>query len=73
MQMTEVFAEVEKESVAKSQQDLDMLVEWADCWQLQFNADKCAVLHLGQNNPKQTYSMKQHGTGKRVTLGASER
>ena len=47
MQMTEVFAEVEKESVAKSQQDLDMLVEWADCWQLQFNADKCAVLHLG--------------------------
>ena len=52
---TKVFAEVEKESVAKLQQDLDMLVEWADCWQLRFNADKCKVLHLGQKNPKQTY------------------
>ena len=47
-----VVAEVEKESVAKLQQDLDMLVEWADLWQLRFNADKCKVLHLGQNNPK---------------------
>ena len=54
-----VFAEVEMEIVAKLQQDLDMLVEWADCWQLWFNADKCKVLHLGQKNPKQTYSMKQ--------------
>ena len=68
-----VLAEVEKESVAKLQQDFDMLVEWADCWQLRFNADKCKVLHLGQNNPEQTYSMKQRGTGERVTLGTSER
>ena len=68
-----VLAEVEKESVAKLQQDFDMLVEWADCWQLRFNADKCKVLHLEQNNPEQTYSMKQHGTGERVTSGTSER
>ena len=47
-----VLAEVEKENVAKLQQDLDMLVEWADCWQLRFNADKYKVLHLGQNNPQ---------------------
>ena len=69
---TKAFAEVEKESVAKLQQDLDMLVEWAGCCQLRFNADKCKVLHLGQNNPEQTYSMKQRGTGERVTLGTSE-
>ena len=69
---TKVFVKVEKESIAKLQQDLDMLVEWADCWQLRFNADKCKVLHLGQNNPKQTYSMKQHCAGERVTLGTSE-
>ena len=31
---TKALAEVEKESVDKLQQDLDMLVEWADCWQL---------------------------------------
>ena len=69
---TKVFVKVEKGSIAKLQQDFDMLVEWADCWQLRFNADKCKLLHLGQNNPKQTYSMKQHGAGERVTLGTSE-
>jgi len=69
---TKAFAEVKKESVDKLQQDLDMLVEWADCWQLWFNVDKCKVLHLGQNNPEQTYSMKQRGAGERVTLGTSE-
>ena len=31
---TKALAEVEKESVAKLRQDLDILVEWADCWQL---------------------------------------
>ena len=46
-----------KDSVAKLQKDLDMLVEWADCWSLLFNVDKCKVLHLGQNNPKQIYSI----------------
>ena len=54
---TKVLAEVDKESVAKLQHDLDMLVEWADCWHLRFNAGRCKVLHLGQNNPKQTYSV----------------
>ena len=30
------------------------------------------MLHLGQNKPEQTYSMKQRGAGERVTLGTSE-
>ena len=30
------------------------------------------MLHLGQNKPEQTYSMKQRGVGERVTLGTSE-
>ena len=62
---TKVFAEVEKESVAKLQQNLDSLTDWADCWQLRFNADKCKVLHLGQNNSKHVCNTKTHGTGER--------
>ena len=38
---------------------------------MHFNADKCKVLHLGQNHPKHVYNMKTHGTGERVTLGVS--
>ena len=30
------------------QKDLDALVDWADTWQLCFNADKCKVLHMGK-------------------------
>ena len=30
------------------------------------------MLHLGQNKPEQTYSMKQRGAEERVTLGTSE-
>ena len=30
------------------------------------------MLHLGQNKPEHTYSMKQRGAGEGVTLGTSE-
>jgi hypothetical protein len=35
---------------AELKADLQRLVEWSEKWQLQFNADKCKVLHLGRNN-----------------------
>ena len=68
---TKVFAKIEKESVAKWQQDLDSLTDWADCCQLCSNAANCKVLDLGQNNPKHVYNMKTHGTWERVSIGAS--
>ena len=66
---TKVFAKVEKDSVALLQQDLDSLTGWADCWQLGFNKRK--ELNPEQNNPTYVYNMQTHGTGERVTLGAS--
>ena len=30
------------------QRDLDQLVNWADKWQLNFNVDKCKVMHIGR-------------------------
>ena len=54
---TKVFTEVEKESVAKLQQDLDSLTHYEDCRQQRFNADKCMVLHLEQNNPNHVHDI----------------
>ena len=42
---------------ASLQGDLDRVVEWAKKWKMEFNVDKCKVMHLGHNNPRGTYNM----------------
>ena len=65
MQMTQqFFSEAKKKCAAKLQEDLIDLVDWADTWQLRFNAETCKVIHKGRSNPGYTYNMKTHGTGK---------
>jgi hypothetical protein len=39
------------------QNDLNKLVEWADKWQMNFNVDKCTVVHLGCHNREYNYTM----------------
>jgi ribonuclease P/MRP protein subunit RPP40 len=38
-------------------QDLHKLEEWADKWQMQFNKDKCIVIHVGRANSKFEYTL----------------
>ena len=38
------------EEVLELQDDLNKLVHWANTWQMNFNIDKCAVMHIGHNN-----------------------
>lgn len=45
------------EGVQKLQQDLVKLGNWAENWQMSFNTDKCAVIHLGSENRKHQYSL----------------
>ena len=40
------------------QVDLDAALQWADEWQLTFNANKCKVLHIGRLNRHHVYTMK---------------
>jgi hypothetical protein len=39
------------------QQTLDELCRWAKLWGMQFNVDKCKIMHIGANNPKYVYTM----------------
>ena len=39
------------------QRDLNTVREWAIKWKMEFNVDKCKIMHLGKKNPKHTYNM----------------
>ena len=39
------------------QRDLDNIQDWARRWKMEFNVDKCKIMHLGSKNQKHTYTM----------------
>jgi ribonuclease P/MRP protein subunit RPP40 len=39
------------------QQDLDRLVKWSQQWQMKFNVEKCAVIHIGCKNKQYNYKL----------------
>ena len=64
--LVEIFADdakafhyiLSEEDCLKLQRTLNSLKEWSNIWLLDFNATKCNVLHLGRNNIKYEYYMK---------------
>ena len=38
------------EHCQRIQQDMDRLEHWAEKWQMEFNPDKCKVMHFGRSN-----------------------
>ena len=55
-----------EEGYLRLQRDLDQLGQWADEWQMEFNLDKCEVMHFGRLNQGRTYSVNGRALG-RVT------
>ena len=54
-----MYGPVSNQSDAQQlQDDLDALTKWSGEWLLQFNLEKCKVMHCGSQNPKFTYRMK---------------
>ena len=45
---------------------IDEMFQWTQKWLLQFNKDKCKILHLGKNNPKYNYTIGEEEN--KVTL-----
>ena len=51
---------ISSNSQQELQRDLDTAVEWAQTWQLQFNTNKCKVMHVGHRNERAIYNMSNH-------------
>ena len=43
--------------VHKLQTSLNELARWSDKWGMELHPDKCSVLHFGQNNPRNVYTI----------------
>ena len=41
------------------QSALDNLCAWSARWNMNFNTDKCKIMHLGRNNPGFKYTMNE--------------
>ena len=55
---TKVYGRVgSRQERERMQADLTRLFEWAEKWQIVFNADKCAVMHIGGKNVKESYTL----------------
>ena len=53
---TKVYNRIQNtEDVNCLQSSIDEMFMWTQKWLLKFNKDKCKVLHLGKNNPKNKY------------------
>jgi ribonuclease P/MRP protein subunit RPP40 len=46
-----------EEDAIKLQDDLNRIAKWAEEWKMQFNADKCKVMHVGNSNKRFEYRM----------------
>lgn len=46
-----------EEDVNVLREDLVKLESWADKWQMEFNVEKCSVIHLGSNNACADYKL----------------
>eukprot|EP00061_Rhincodon_typus_P005133 g24278.t1 len=46
-----------EEDCHKIQQDIDQLEAWAEKWQMEFNRDKCEVMHFGKSSTGGNYTV----------------
>ena len=53
----------------KMQQVIDSLEKWATNWEMTFNAKKCKILHVGNQNPMHEYTLY----GERITETSEEK
>ena len=57
---TKVYIPIESDDDRlKLQKSIDELVKWSERWMIKFNSEKCKILHLGKDNPKHKYYIKE--------------
>ena len=48
------------------QSTIEKANDWAEKWQMQFNAKKCQMIHFGKKNPCHSYTMGGHAPGGQI-------
>ena len=48
---------VSDEHCQRIQQDIDRLENWVEKWQMEFNPDKCEVMHFGRSNAEGSHTI----------------
>ena len=62
------------DEVLELQEDVNRLVDWTNTWQMNFNIDRCAVMHISHNNIQHKYTMASQqliATVEQCNLGVS--
>ena len=55
---TKIFREISNvRDSATLQRDLELLQKWSQVWQMEFNVDKCKVMHIWKHNTEVKYTM----------------
>jgi hypothetical protein len=56
---TKIFGKVgtDKE-IASLRDDLQRLFDWSESWQMQFNIEKCKIMHIGSKNKQAKYTIE---------------
>ena len=67
---SKVMAPLDSEELEHNQlqQDISNLEKWCAEWSMELNTLKCKIMHLGKNNPKRVYHMRDKNTGISVPL-----
>jgi hypothetical protein len=55
------------------QSDLTRLAEWSNVWQMEFNIDKCSVIHLGSHGQGSDYYVVRNGVNCPLRATEAER
>jgi len=55
---TKTGSRVDKKSDRQSLQNYLKIITWSKTWQINFNADKCKIIHFASRKAEQTYSIE---------------
>ena len=70
---TKIARQVDSEEDREFTIRFEDIKDWADTWQLRFNATKCKVMHLGRNNGCHEYIMEQNVSQMLLTVTECEK
>jgi len=71
---TKVYRNIDSsDDRTKLQNDINSLEAWSQKWQIEFNIDKCSVVHIGKDNAEYDYFMTINNVHKQLSNSDGEK